>query len=819
LHIRAIDMAGRSRKLILAALCAAAYGSASADGFDDMRHVWQARLTGGAAAAAAASDADVAGALSALRREAQSLLDRMDQAPDSKALWADAADWNNPWQTAASATVTTNYRRLAVMARAWATPGTSLHGDARLRDGVLYGLDWLDRHHYNAQQIYYGNWWDWQIGSPIQLLNTLVLMGDAVPPELLARCLAAIDHFVPEPDRHRLPDGRIRELEEKGANLLDKVQVVALRGVLGRSAAKVEMARDAVSPALRYVTSDDGFYADGSFIQHAHIAYTGNYGVVALEDMARLINLFKAGPWPLRDPNVANVYVWARESYVPMVYDGAMMNIVRGRKVSAYGQSDHAVGRSVAAALADLAQTASPADAQFLRAAVKGWMLRDGSFGPDYFGTPGDRAMALHELQLLKAIARDAQVAAAPEPHGLSLFPSMDRAVLRGPRFGVAFGLFSPRISAFEYGNRENARGWWSGIGMVSLYNADQEQFAGNYWVTIDAQRLPGITTDHSAAGEPREWNHYANRANWTGGAALPGGYGVLGMEFRMDDVTGSDLAGRKAWFMFGDKVLALGSGIHASRATETVVENRKGDYRLQVDGRELAVQLGHANLAAAGWAHLANGVAGADIGYCFPQHPSLAALREERSGRWSDIHSTQSKALVQDRYLSLALPHGAAPAGAEYRYIMLPGASSGTTAAYCANPRIVTEQNNDSVAAASERRAGVFAAAFWRGGATATLAGQPLLRSDLPAAVVLREEEGQLSLSVSDPTHSAGALTLDVLRPIAAAESSDPRVEVLQRQPTLRLRIRLDRTAGQAVQAAFRLADGAVVFPINPVK
>lgn len=501
-----------------------------------------------------------------------------------------------------------------------------------------------------------------------------------------------------------------------------------------------------------------------------------------------------------------------------------MINGVRGRKISAVGQTDHSVGRSVAATLADLARTAPAEDARFLRAAVKGWMQRDRSFGAGYLGTPGDRPLAIHDMRLLQGIARDPQVGAAPEPLGVRLYPSMDRAIVRGPGFGLAFSLFSPRISAFEYGNRENARGWWTGIGMLSLYNADQGQFGGNYWATVDTQRLPGTTTDHSASGKPREWFHYANSQSWSGGASLRGQYGVLGMAFSMKGVTGSDLAGKKAWFLLGDKILALGAGINASRPSETIVENLKldgaGHNALRIDGRLMEAALGkQVAIDGAGWAHLAGNAAGADVGYCFPERPALAVLREERSGSWSDIHEAQSKAVVRDRYLSIALPHGAAPGQAHYSYLMMPGASAQTTAAYCAHRSIAVEANSAGAAAASDGALRVYAAALWKGGETVSLGGRPLLSTDVPAAVVLHEEGGRLAFSISDPTQGADSITLEVLRPVAASLAVDPAIEVLQTRPTLRLRVRVAGTAGRSVEGVFQLAEGAVVFASNPVK
>lgn len=793
--------------------------AAQADGFDAMRTVWKMRSIGGAAKP---DDPDIVAAIEAQQRHGARLLKQMRLEPNTAMLWDNAGRWDDPYLIAASATVTSHYRNIHDLARSWATPGTPLFHDAQLLDAVLFGLAWMEKHHYHAGKAVYGNWWDWQIGAPLQLVNTLVLMDDAVPPYLLARCLAAVDFMLPDPRQRARPDGGSDQ--ETGANLLDKVLIVALRGVLGKSAQKVEQARAAVSLALPYVRSGDGFYKDGSFVQHTHVAYTGSYGVVVLEDLARLVSLFASGPSPIRDPRMDHVYVWLRDSYVPLIYDGAMVHTVRGRRVVSPGQHDHAVGRGVAAAVAELAQTAPPALAQQLRAAIKGWMTRDKSFGRNYFAAAGGRVLALHEIGLLKAIVADPGIEAAPEPLGVRLFPAMDRAMLRGPGFGLAFSLFSPRISAYESGNHENPRGWWTGIGMTSLYNADQNQFSGNFWATVDAQRLPGITTDHSAKGALAEWKKYANSANWSGGAALDN-VGVLGMAFRMDGVTGSDLRGNKAWFMFGDKVLALGSGIRASAPVETIVENRKlagaGDQVLLVDGQPAAVQPGQPQVfAAAHWAHLAGNVPGAAIGYCFPLAQAVTVLRERRSGRWSDINGLSTSPVVSDNYVSLALPHQQAAKGQDsYSYLLVPGASAAQTSSYCGASGVRVQENTEAVAAASDAGQGLFGAALWQGGQTAHFDNMPLLHTDRPAALLLREQAGHVTIGIADPSHVAASVTVELLRPAAELLQHDPGVEVLQMAPTLRLRVHTSDAMGRTFLARVRLAHKTVVFPAISVK
>ena len=59
------------------------------------------------------------------------------------------------------------------MAQAYAQPGTGLTGDPGLAAAIVTGLDHLDATVYHPATTRYGNWWDWQIGSPRLLLDTL----------------------------------------------------------------------------------------------------------------------------------------------------------------------------------------------------------------------------------------------------------------------------------------------------------------------------------------------------------------------------------------------------------------------------------------------------------------------------------------------------------------------------------------------------------------------------------------------------------------------------------------------------------------------
>ncbi|MES2151829.1 MAG: polysaccharide lyase 8 family protein [Pseudomonadota bacterium] len=789
---------------VLLGACAAA---AQADGFDQMRLRWEARLAGDPGASQ--DDADVRATKRSVAAAAQRYLVTMDGDVNATALWSDAADWNNPNGIVASATVTSNYARIETMAMAYAQQGTPLYRSAALRSAILHGLEWMDARHYHARAAPYGNWWDWQIGVPLRLVNVLTLMNSEIAPALLSRCLAAIDRFVPDPGWRALPDGALDKTAETGANRLDKALVVALRGVLGRSARHVKAGRDAISQTLVPVSAGDGFYADGSFVQHAHVAYTGSYGLVALDDYAKLIYLFSRSDWPIGDALLASVFRSARETYAPWIFDGAMADAVRGRRISSRLQSDHEAGRRAIAAIASLAQAAPPGDAAWMKAAVKGWIERDMAFGSNYLGSPTGvgAVLSVYDLHTLKAVMADPATVGAAEEQGVRIFASMDRVLQRGPGFGATLSMFSDRISAFEFGNGEHARSWWNGIGMLNLYNADQTQYDANFWPTVDAMRLPGTTTDRSGTGLPKAWNFYANRASWVGGAQINGRHASIGMAFDLRGVTGSDLQGKKSWFMFGDKIVATGSDISSGGAApvETIVENRKLNFEasnpLTVNGELQPLALGApVTLADVRWAHLAGSVPGAGIGYYFPQAQAVTSLRESRTDRWQAINGFESPDPVHNAFLSLAIGHGIRPQGQGYIYVLLPGASAAATAAYAAHPTIELLANDGNASAVHDKLLGLTGINFWNPGMV-RLDGAPYVGSDSAAAVVLQEQDGKLTLGVADPTqHNMGEITIEVHRRGARLVQADPAITVIRLAPTVLFKAKVGATAGRSL-------------------
>ncbi|GAB3454069.1 hypothetical protein GCM10027321_04950 [Massilia terrae] len=259
------------RKLIAVALVGLAAGAAHAgDDFDVLRERWQVRLAG--SPGLDRKDPAVRAQLQAIGEAGRKAMAALTPGT-GPVLWADIADFDNPKGLLASATVTTNARRIEDMALAWATPGSPLYRDAALAAAVSASLDRFVRHHYRQGRAAFGNWWNWQIGTPLTVLDVLALMDGALAPELKRRALDAVNWYVPDPRFKTRDDGSLnRNYLETGANLLDKALVAILSGMLDKDGARIALGRDAIGPSLEFVERGDGFYRDSSFIQHGYIA-------------------------------------------------------------------------------------------------------------------------------------------------------------------------------------------------------------------------------------------------------------------------------------------------------------------------------------------------------------------------------------------------------------------------------------------------------------------------------------------------------------------------------------------------------------------
>ncbi len=754
-----------------------------ADEYDTLRLKWKDIIVG---AGYDTGDPDVASKLASIASAANSNWSSMDKSPARTFLWSDLASATD------SAQVTSNYTRLRAMALAYATSGCSLQGNASLLADVVGGLDWMNANRYGAATAQYGNWWDWEIGSPLQLTDIGVLLYDQLTPTQITNYMNAVEHQTPTPDMTQ-------------ANKVWKARVVGVRGCLVKSSAKLVLCRDAFSAVFPYVTTSDGFYADGSFIQHDVHPYTAGYGASLIGTMAPILNWLSGSTWAITDPAQSNLYRWIFDSYEPIIYNGAAWDLVRGREA---GRSSNpsATGHSIMDSILQIAQFAPASDALRMKRMIKEWALAD--YTRDFVSGRG-----LPTLALAKSLMNDSGIAPRGELLAHYSFGEMDRMVHLGAGYGFGLTMCSSRIANFESINGENLHGWFTGDGQTTLYNGDLEAFADSYAFTVDAYRLPGVTADVTLSKLPHTSNSLGPRAqgqttlsphSWVGGATL-GRFGAAGMQFKGVGVT---LTGKKSWFMFDDEIVCLGAGITStdSRPIETTVEQRKinaaGNNVFTVNGTAKSTALGWTEtMSGVSWAHLAGNVQGSDIGYFFPTTPMLKGVREARTGALSDIDDGASTTPVTRNYLRLTFEHGSSPTNATYQYVLLPGRSAMHTANYAAAPQVSVLANNGNVQAVTETTLGITAANFWTD-TTQTIGG---ITSNKKASVLVRDDGAFITVSVSDPTQlNTATIDLQIALNGGTLASSDAGVTVSQSSPSILMSVSTSGANGKTFEARF---------------
>lgn len=688
---------------------------------------------------------------------------RSTMAPGSGWLWPDLPLGSVSWN------ITSSFNRLGTMAGAYAMPGTGLTGDTGLSSAVGTGLDHLTANAYKATGSPYDNWWDWEIGSPQALLNVVALVYDRLTATRISSCLAAVDHHV--------PDSKVASYAgtSTGANRVDICRVLALRGVLGKSSAKLTAARNALSPVFPYVRSGDGFYVDGSFIQHTWLPYTGSYGAALLAGLANLFALLGGSSWAVTDPNRQIVFDAVERAFAPFLFNGLMMNGQSGRVISR-PQDDHLHGHNIIVSILQLADGASPAERVRWRGLAKGWLRRD--YWKPFLTNP---SLSVPALARGAGVLADASVPAAPEPVAHKVFGSMDRAVHRRPGWAFAVSMCSARTAFYETGNGENLHGWHTNSGMTYWWGDTwgNGQYSDAFWPTVDPYRLPGITVSRKTLADAAggAWGASRPAATWVGGAT-DGQFAALGQDTRGLQST---LRARKAWFCLGDSVVCLGAGIASTDGTnvESTVDNRNlgggaGNQAFTVDGVAQPATPGwSATLAGARWAHLAG-----FGGYVFPGGATVKASRPPRTGAWRDINTGGSTTAITRTYLTMWFDHGVNPTGGAYSYILLPGADAATTSARAASPQVSILANNASVQAIADSATGITAANFY----TAGTAGPITVTA--PCSVLIRETGNLLRVAVADPTRASTTITITVDRAGYSTATGDPQVTVLDTDP-----------------------------------
>lgn len=177
----------------------------------------------------------------ATEKEATNLLKEMKTESGRKYLWSGAETLETN-----SSHMTRTYRNIEKIAEAMRNPKTTLNTDENKKK-VKDALEWLHKNAYGKEpdkkvkelsenftkttgKNTNLNWWDYEIGTPKSLTNTLILLNDQFSNEEKKKFTAPIKTFAPDSDKILSSVGKA-ELA-KGGNLVDISKVKLLECIM-----------------------------------------------------------------------------------------------------------------------------------------------------------------------------------------------------------------------------------------------------------------------------------------------------------------------------------------------------------------------------------------------------------------------------------------------------------------------------------------------------------------------------------------------------------------------------------------------------------
>ncbi|EMM7991470.1 polysaccharide lyase 8 family protein [Staphylococcus aureus] len=625
------------------------------------------------------SNPDMKKKFEATENEAKKLLSEMKTESGRTYLWESSKDIDTK-----SADMTRTYRNIEKIAEAMNHPKTTLKNDEnkkKLKDA----LEWLHKNAYGKdpdkkvvdlktnfsksapQKNTNLNWWDYEIGTPKSLTNTLILLNGDISSDEKKKYTAPIKTFAPKSDEILSSVGKAEPA--KGGNLVDIAKVKLLESIIEEDKDMTKNSIDSFNKVFTYVQSNstgkerNGFYKDGSYIDHQDVPYTGAYGVVLLEGISQMMPMIKETPFKETSQNDTILKSWIDDGFMPLIYKGEMMDLSRGRAISRENETSHSASVTVMKSLLRLSDAMDESTKAKYKKIVKTSVKSDSSYKQnDYLSSYSD-------ISKMKALMEDSTLSTNDLTQQLKIYNDMDRVTYHNKDLDFAFGLSmtSKNVARYESINNENLKGWHTGAGMSYLYNSDVKHYRDNFWATADMKRLAGTTTLDNE--EPKE-NKNSDKT-FVGGTKFDDQHASIGMEFENQDKT---LTAKKSYFILNDKIVFLGTGIKntdSSMNPVTTIENRKANgYTLYTDDKQTT----NSDNQETNSVFLESTDTKKNIGYHFLNKSKINVKKESHTGKWSEINKSQKTEDKKDEYYEVTQKHS--NSDNKYGYVLYPSLS-----------------------------------------------------------------------------------------------------------------------------------------------
>lgn len=479
--------------------------------------------------------------------------------------------------------MTISYQRIFRMALAYGTYGTKLYNNKKLKNIILSALEWMYLNRFGEKEIENKgwrditayNWWDWAVGAPMFLMNTLLIMEKELEHNKICDYLKKFDHGVPR-------------VIDYGTNRFDFAKLISTAGILQGNEEKVRYAIGECENLFMLCDNGEndgqGFYSDGTYIFHTKHIMNGCYGIEFLTRAINFAILLNGSAFDFGEEKKNMLVNWFIDGIIPFVNCGVFSRMVCGR-VPEWTDIMGERAVNLAISVMELAKEEQKRKiASFIKEQLK-YVSADS---------------VTEELSSKYILELDRLSGGNSVTSYSNIYCFGDKVVHKRAGYTFNISMSSSRIYNYECINNRNMNGWYISDGMTCLYN-ENNRYSGEYWQKVNPYYLPGTTVDSQKRQEVsiRQSNEYLSSEDFVGGATYDDLYSVVAMnlesyhsegKFSENDLFADQpeeygsappkhncsLKAKKAWFLFDDELVCMGCDITATddSAVRTVILN-----------------------------------------------------------------------------------------------------------------------------------------------------------------------------------------------------------------------------------------------------
>lgn len=593
---------------------------------------------------------------------------------------------------------------LVSLARSYKSKASKHYRSRTLKERIVTSLTYWVDHDFIGD-----NWHDNQISTPTNLVHLMLIIGDDLPKDLVARAQPIIGRANMNASGARPSGDRIVIAGILAKNLL-----------FIRNKPEFDKIIRIIEGEIKFSTGQRGMQHDYSFHHRVdRVNNTTSYGY------GKYANAF--GEWSYYVGNTSYAFSLDKiKQLIDYYLEGVYKQMVYGIYIDVSVKN-----RSIT---------------------QKATFRPEGIVEIERLLTSTD-----YRKDELEEIMRLRKGEARPSRSFAKFFWQTEHFVFQRPGFYTTVRMFSTR-------NR-NMEEPYNGPGKPTHHRADGTNYLmlkgdeyHNIWPVYDWQKISG-TTIVQKPRLPGPDSIQMDGLREFVGAVTDGLYGAVVFDFKSPH---DMLEAKKSWFFFDEEYVCLGTDICSRKrlpvATTVNQTLMRSDVVVRQQEERKILARGDHELSGITWVHHDN------VGYIFPEPASVRLSNQVEKGRWSDITDQKniSQEIVTLDVFKLWFDHGRSPDSADYAYIVVPNVTEDAlNASSGSNRGIEILENNGTIQAVKSNKLGMVQAAFYQAGDLKIDNGL-VLGMDSPGMAMLKMEGGRVKeLTVSDPLRKLRRMTI----------------------------------------------------------